>query len=121
MQQQLQQARIKLSSIKFGFAPSNDTWTRDYGPITVITNYGPQLLDFQFDGWGGKYSAELDNQITNILHEAGLFGDNPIKSINLVLEGGSIESDGQGTVLTTQHCVFDVLRNKLLSNGKSVV
>jgi agmatine deiminase len=83
-----------------------------------MTNNGPQLLDFQFDGWGGKYSAELDNQITNILHEAGLFGDDPIKSINLVLEGGSIESDGQGTVLTTQHCVFDGLRNKSLNNAQ---
>ena len=118
VQQQLQQADINLESIQFGITPSNDTWTRDYGPITILTKNGPQLLDFHFDGWGGKYSAELDNKITNILHQARLFGELPIQSIKLVLEGGSIESDGQGTLLTTQNCLFGGLRNKSFSNAQ---
>lgn len=116
IQQQLQQARIDLKSIHFAISSSNDTWARDFGPITVITEKGPQLLDFRFDGWGGKYPSALDNQITGTLYATGLFGDSPITSINLVLEGGSIDSDGQGTLLTTHHCLFDGLRNKQLTN-----
>lgn len=118
VQQQLRKVGINLNSIQFGIAPSNDTWSRDYGPITVITDNSPQLLDFNFDGWGRKHPAELNNQITSTLHKAGLFGDVAYRSIDLVLEGGSIESDGQGTLLTTQHCVFNSLRNKQLSNSQ---
>lgn len=118
VQQQLQLSGINLTSIQFGIARSNDTWTRDYGPITVIRNNSPQLLDFHFDGWGGKHPAQLDNQITHILQKDGLFGETPIRSINLVLEGGSIESDGQGTLLTTQQCLFDGLRNEALRNAQ---
>lgn len=113
IQRQLQQARVNLKSVRFGIAPSNDTWVRDYGPITVISDNCPQLLDFIFDGWGEKYPAALDNQITNSLHKTGFFGDTLKTSINLVLEGGSIESDGQDTLLTTHHCLFNRLRNKL--------
>ncbi|MEE4379770.1 MAG: agmatine deiminase family protein, partial [Candidatus Competibacteraceae bacterium] len=100
--------RIRLYTI-----PSNDTWARDHGPITVYQNHQPVLLDFHFNGWGGKFNHELDNQITQRLHQAGAFGDTPLLSVDLVLEGGSIESDGAGTLLTTRRCLLATNRNAL--------
>lgn len=92
-------------------APSNDTWARDFGPITIFDNGQPVLLDFQFNGWGGKFEASLDNQITGILHQQGFFGKSERRSMNMILEGGSIESDGEGTLLTTAQCLLHPNRN----------
>jgi agmatine deiminase len=95
--------------------PSNDVWVRDHGPITVFENDAPLLLDFVFNGWGGKYPAELDNRLTRALHTAATFGQTPLESIDLVMEGGSIESDGEGTLLTTTSCLLHPGRNPGLS------
>jgi agmatine/peptidylarginine deiminase len=92
-------------------APSNDSWARDHGPISVLRDHQPQLLDFTFNGWGEKFSADLDNRITSRLHQAGAFGDTPLQTIDFVLEGGSIETDGQGTLLTTTSCLLSPRRN----------
>lgn len=92
-------------------APSNDSWARDHGPISILRGNHPQLLDFTFNGWGNKYPAGLDNRITSLLHQAGAFGDTPVQTIDFVLEGGSIESDGQGTLLTTTSCLLSPRRN----------
>ncbi len=94
---------------------SNDTWTRDFGPITVFEDKRPLLLDFAFNGWGLKFAADLDNQATRQLRRAGAFGRTPLKTVGLVLEGGSIESDGQGTLLTTEECLLGPNRNPHLS------
>lgn len=91
--------------------PSNDTWARDFGPITVLENHHPTLLDCQFTGWGGKFSANLDNAITAKLKEQGLFGAVRLQHVDLILEGGSIESDGYGTILTTVSCNANPNRN----------
>lgn len=90
-------------------APYNDTWCRDYGPVTVSSAGNMQLLDFQFHGWGAKYAAELDNDINQSL--AALW-QAPLRTIAYELEGGSIETDGCGTLLTTTHCLLDSNRNK---------
>lgn len=95
--------------------PSNDTWARDFGPITVEENRRPVLLDFTFNGWGGKFEARLDNRITRELHCRGAFGDTPLRSVDLVLEGGSIETDGEGTLLTTSACLLNPNRNPHLN------
>jgi agmatine deiminase len=71
----------------------------------------PTLVDFTFNGWGGKFPAELDNQLTRRLHASGAFGDIDCRRINWVLEGGAIESDGQGTILTTRRCLLAETRN----------
>ena len=102
---------IVLDRVRFHCIASNDTWARDHGPITVLVDGRPQLLDFTFNGWGGKFDAALDNQITRRLHSAGAFGATPLRSIDLVLEGGSIESDGVGTLLTTAQCLLTPTRN----------
>jgi len=92
-------------------APSNDSWARDHGPLGVLVNNRPQLLNFIFNGWGEKYAADLDNRITPLLHTAGAFDDTPLQTIDFVLEGGSIETDGQGTLLTTTSCLLSPHRN----------
>jgi len=97
-------------------APINDTWIRDYGPLTVLDNKGQaRLFDFQFNGWGNKFDARLDNQVTASLHRQGIFGTCPLETIPLVLEGGSVESDGKGVLLTTRHCLLSPERNPQLN------
>ena len=95
--------------------PTNDTWARDHGGITVMEDGKPVVLDFTFNGWGMKFPANLDNQITRQLFEKNIFPEN-VKyhnRLNFVLEGGSIESDGQGTILTTAECLLSENRNNL--------
>ena len=91
--------------------PTNDTWIRDYGYISVEENGEMKLLDFTFDGWGGKFDATLDNRVNSELYKTGLMGTTPMESIDFVLEGGAIENDGKGTVLTTTRCLCNPNRN----------
>ena len=95
--------------------PTNDTWIRDYGYISIKENEETKLLDFSFDGWGGKFEAKLDNTVNSALHKKGYMGITPLETIDLVLEGGSIESDGEGTILTTTACLCNQNRNGGLS------
>lgn len=96
-------------------APSDDTWARDHAPLTILTAAGPELLDFRFNGWGDKYPAARDDALTAALYAQGCFGAVPLHAPDLILEGGSIESDGCGTLLTTQHCLTTPTRNPHLS------
>lgn len=95
--------------------PTNDTWARDFGPITVRTSIGEHVaLDFTFNGWGMKFAADRDNLVTSVAAKLGLFR-NPLESRRrFVLEGGSIESDGCGTILTTSECLLSPNRNPWL-------
>lgn len=92
-------------------ARSNDTWVRDYGPIAVTHGKQMELLDFRFNGWGGKHAAGFDDAVTAALHDQGVFGDTPVRPQALILEGGSIDSDGEGTLLTTSSCLLSPGRN----------
>lgn len=97
--------------------PSNDAWARDHGPITVEKDGQLVLLDFVFNGWGEKYPHAEDNRLSKRLHAAGAFGAIPMESIELVLEGGSIEVDGEGTLLTTESCLLNKNRNPKLARA----
>ncbi len=97
---------------------TNDTWIRDYGYISIKEESETKLLDFTFDGWGGKFEASLDNAVNRTLHQKGYMGTISLESIDLVLEGGSIESDGEGTILTTSACLCNPNRNGGLSKEK---
>lgn len=89
-----------------------DTWARDFGPITLGNETGGlKMLDFTFNGWGGKFAADLDNQVNRRLQQAGVFGNVPMETVDLVLEGGGIEVDSKGTLLTTSHCLLTPTRN----------
>ena len=99
--------------------PINDTWARDHGPITVkdTADDSWHLLDFKFNGWGEKFAWEKDNAITSNLFRQGAFEEKaPIVTLenhtDFVLEGGSIESDGKGTVFTTAQCLLAPHRNQ---------
>lgn len=104
----------ELLKITFAEMPTNDTWARDHGGITVFENGIRIIYDFTFNGWGMKFAANHDNQITRKLYEAGIFGEAEYKNcLNFVLEGGSVESDGEGTILTTAECLLSENRNNL--------
>lgn len=94
---------------------SNDTWARDHGPITVLADKQRVLLDFTFNGWGNKFAADKDNQITTQLVQQGAFKGMSHLPVDLVLEGGSIEVNGEGTPLTTSRCLLANTRNPTLS------
>jgi len=103
-----------LSRITFAEMPTNDTWARDHGGITVLVDGKPVVYDFTFNGWGLKFAANHDNLITRQLYTAGIFGDAAHKNcFDFVLEGGSIESNGEGTLLTTSECLLSDNRNNL--------
>lgn len=102
---------INASRLHFYLVPSDDTWARDHGPISVFKGENKILLDFVFNGWGNKFNADRDNQISQTLHEQGAFGNVDFSSIPFVLEGGSIEVDGEGTLLTTARCLLAKTRN----------
>jgi len=110
----LKKESIALSNILLYQIDTNDTWIRDFGPVTVYTGSYPQLLDFTFNGWGLKFLAEKDNQVTRTLHNTGIFNKISRYPVELVLEGGSIESDGSGTLLTTSTCLLNPNRNPQL-------
>lgn len=98
--------------------PSNDTWARDHGPITVWVGEEPVMLDFRFNAWGMKFASDLDNLITRrLFHDRDVFAPKVryANAQSIVLEGGSIESDGRGTLLVTSSCLLSENRNEWLT------
>ena len=113
----LQKAGAAMDRVDLRAMPTNDTWARDFGPITVIEDGRPVLLDFGFNGWGLKFAAADDNRATRRLHAAGGLGRAALETVGLILEGGSIESDGAGTILTTEACLLSANRNPHLDRA----
>ena len=102
--------------VTYHTCPSDDTWARDHGPITLEGTDGSlRVLDFRFNGWGEKFPAEKDNAINRSLYDAELLPGQYEGYLDFVLEGGSIESDGRGTVFTTSTCLLAPHRNQPLS------
>lgn len=97
--------------------PSNDTWARDHGGVSIFDDGLPVVLDFMFNGWGLKFPAFRDNLITGRLHQQGVFGKTRLERPGLVLEGGGIETDGRGTLLVTAECLTSPNRNPHLSRS----
>lgn len=110
--QRLHEGGVNMGMVSLYPAPANDVWARDHAPLTILDeNDRPTLLDFTFNGWGGKHPADLDNAVTRTLHAAGAFGATEMETLPLVLEGGAIETDGAGTLLTTASCLPGERRN----------
>ncbi len=97
--------------------PANDLWVRDYGPLAVLEDGQTRLVDFRFTGWGGKYPHADDDQVTRRLSEKGIWGPTVVESCPEVLEGGSLETDGGGTVITTRRCLLNPNRGARDENG----
>lgn len=107
---------VDYGRILFREMQTNDTWARDHGGISVFDEGRPMVYDFVFNGWGMKFAANHDNLITRKLCQMATFREEviPINMQPFVLEGGSIESDGKGTLLTTVECLASVNRNEYL-------
>ena len=103
----LRSARVDLSRVRFVEVEYDDTWLRDSGPITLRTPDGFRLLDFRFTGWGGKFEASRDDQLVERLEAHHVFRDAARQSIDFALEGGGIDTDGNGTLLTTWQCLHE--------------
>ena len=123
--QKLLAGKVPADRVVLHQFPTNDAWCRDHGAIFVTragrqagNPPGPTLkaLDFQYNAWGGKYPPfDLDNAIPPRMASAlGV----PCQSIPMVLEGGSIEVNGLGTLLTTEQCLLNPNRNPSLSRAQ---
>lgn len=97
--------RVRLVELAY-----DDTWLRDSGPITLRDDNGRfRLLDFRFTGWGGKFEASRDDALVGTLAAAGLFVDAEHQRVDWALEGGGIESDGVGSILTTWRACINAI------------
>jgi agmatine/peptidylarginine deiminase len=103
----LASARVDMGRVRFVDVPYDDTWLRDSGPISLREGDGFRLLDFRFTGWGGKFEASLDDQLIGNLVQTKLFLNSERQPIDFALEGGAIETDGAGTLLTTWRCLHE--------------
>lgn len=94
---------------------TNDTWTRDYAPLTVESPDGAlRAVAYKFNGWGLKFAANYDNLVAFQLIAKSILPTNSELRKDYVLEGGSVESDGKGTILTTSECMLSLNRNGLI-------
>lgn len=113
---QEQLSALPQEKITYVKCDTNDTWARDFGAITTVAADGHFLFnDFKFNGWGLKFASNLDNLINKQLVADGIFNGEYVNRLGFVLEGGSIESDGKGTLLTTSECLLSPNRNGDLS------
>ena len=106
-----------LSKVTFCQCPTNDTWARDHGALTLLGQEPEEkrLLNFRFNGWGRKFEAHLDNAINSHLAKTGILSGPMFSHDDFVLEGGAVESDGRGTVFTTSQCLLAPNRNQPLT------
>ncbi|HEX8312426.1 MAG TPA: agmatine deiminase family protein [Chthoniobacteraceae bacterium] len=112
---QLKKARARIDHVTFFHVPINEPWCRDHGPIFLTRDEAPLLavVDWDYNAWGWKYPPfDDDDAVPTILAEKlGL----PVYAPGMVLEGGSIEVNGAGTLLTTKSCLLNPNRNPELS------
>lgn len=103
---------INMRQISHVITPYNDTWIRDYGPLTITDNQGRfTLLDCEFNAWGSKYDSQLDNHVTRNLMQSHLEWVAQREAVSLVIEGGSIDVNGTGDLITTSRCLLNPSRN----------
>ena len=115
----IRHAGVPLDRVFFHRNPTNDSWCRDHGPLFVQRRHGGRreelILDWGYNAWGGKYPPfDLDDVIpTRVGAELGL----PVESPGIILEGGSIDVNGEGTLLTTEQCLLNPNRNPSLGKA----
>lgn len=114
--------RIQYLRIIFRQCDYNDTWARDFGPITLTSHHHTMgffvpnhLLDFHFNGWGQKYPADLDDAVNVHLYFSGIFYGALENHSDFVLEGGALETDGYGTLFLTRSSQVAPNRNQPLT------
>lgn len=112
----LRDAGIGASRLRVHEVPNDDVWARDHGPITVRRAAGLVHLDFRFNGWGGKFPCARDDALTAALARQNAWRA-PVERVELVLEGGAIDVDGEGSLLTTERCLLAPTRNPRLDRA----
>ncbi len=106
---------IDKSMVETFIHPSNDVWCRDHGPAFVVNHQAIEkkaIVNWEFNAWGNKYPCDLDNLIPEKIAE---FYNLPLFSPGIVMEGGSIETNGNGTILSTTSCLLNKNRNPKLN------
>ncbi|TAM09080.1 MAG: agmatine deiminase family protein [Nevskiaceae bacterium] len=114
VQRQLLNAGVPASRLRVFEVPNDDVWARDHGPLTVQRGAGCVHLDFRFNGWGGKFPSARDDALTRRLAAVGAWSA-PVEHVDFVLEGGALEVDGNGSLMTTQRCLLAPTRNPALT------
>ncbi|MBR1386993.1 MAG: agmatine deiminase family protein [Alloprevotella sp.] len=112
LRQQLPQRALEY--IRLIAADTNDTWARDHAFLSVTDTDGIELHDYGFNGWGGKFEATKDNAINRTVANSPFVRGTYVDHLDFILEGGSIETDGRGTLLTTSKCLLNKNRNPRL-------
>lgn len=107
---ELNRRGANLGNVRWFVVATDNTWARDHAPLAVGDAGGVELLDFEFNGWGGKYPCSLDNHINRGIEARGGYAA-PLRQVDFVLEGGSVETDGAGTLLSTTNCLLNTNRN----------
>lgn len=114
----LQLAGVDLSKVEFFFHPTNDAWCRDHGPAFLINPHADikkVIVDWGYNAWGNKYPPyDLDDVVPTLI---GQHFKIPVFNPGIVMEGGSVEFNGKGTVLTSTCCLLNENRNSHLSQG----
>lgn len=108
--ERLRAAGVDAARLRIHATTSDDVWVRDHGPISILDDGRLTHLDFRFNGWGGKFPAHHDDRITASLDAAGLLPGQR-REVDYVLEGGALETDGEGSLLTTSRCLLAASRN----------
>ena len=112
LRKKFEAAGVNMNSTTLFECETNDTWARDHAFITLLGDTVPHYIDFCFNGWGRKFEATLDNAINGKLFDARIVKGEYEDCTSFVLEGGSIESDGNGTILPTSQCLLAPHRNQ---------
>lgn len=106
----------KFDNVEFFKCPTNDTWIRDFGAIDIVEDERLVSLDFTFNAWGGKFQSDLDNAVNSKLFKE--YFRSELREVALILEDGSVEFNGAGTLLTTTKCLLNANRNAHLSKDE---
>lgn len=114
-QESIEQQLAKLNNIRYLHADYDDIWIRDSTAISIDNAGRTQAINFKFNGWGKKHPYQQDNQLSQQLQTQGFFNNCPLLSTDVVLEGGNIDSDGQGRVLSNRLCLHHLTRNATLA------
>lgn len=116
--QLLEEAGVNMKAVRFYHHPTNDAWCRDHGPAFLINpeTQSKVIVDWDYNAWGGKYPPfDLDDVIpTYIGEKLGI----PVFHPGIIMEGGSVEFNGKGTLMTSRSCLLNPNRNPHLSQDK---
>lgn len=105
-----------MTNVEFFICDTNDTWIRDFGAIDILEDNHLKALDFTFNAWGNKFQSELDNEVNSKLFKEKF--NEKLTKIDFILEGGSIDFNGEGVMLTSSNCLLNENRNSHLDKSQ---